>query len=210
MAADEALLRWGKDSVLRAYSWKEPTVTFGYFDHPEEAQRIFPDPGIYYVRRWTGGGIVDHRHDFPFTLAMRLNDLGERFPSAYLYQVIHGALAKVLIDFCGIDCRLLGADAPNGGRACFASPVTSDIVLPDQRKVAGGGQRRTQYGILHQGSIQNCTMKPDWDLQLAQLLAPTVDIWNTPEPFDGFQDQVNELVAQKYSLPDLGRGHAHA
>ncbi|MFR4222498.1 MAG: lipoyl protein ligase domain-containing protein [Akkermansia sp.] len=76
MAVDEALLEWGEKPVLRAYRWAEPTVTYGYFDEEATARAIFPGEELHFVRRWTGGGIVDHRQDIPFTLAMHRK--GER------------------------------------------------------------------------------------------------------------------------------------
>lgn len=74
MAVDEALLEWGEFPVLRIYRWGEPAVTFGYFDEEGTARRIFPGEELHFVRRWTGGGIVDHRQDIPFTLAMHRRD----------------------------------------------------------------------------------------------------------------------------------------
>ena len=63
MAVDEALLEWGRKPVLRAYRWAEPTVTYGYFDEEATARAIFPGEELHFVRRWTGGGIVDHRQE---------------------------------------------------------------------------------------------------------------------------------------------------
>lgn len=68
MAVDEALLEWGEKPVLRAYRWAEPTVTYGYFDEEATARAIFPGEELHFVRRWTGGGIVDHRQDTPLYL----------------------------------------------------------------------------------------------------------------------------------------------
>lgn len=86
MAVDEALLEWGEKPVLRAYRWAEPTVTYGYFDEEATARAIFPGEELHFVRRWTGGGIVDHRQDIPFTLAMHRRGEKERPSSATLYR----------------------------------------------------------------------------------------------------------------------------
>ena len=59
MAADELLSRRG-EAWLRIYTWERPAVSFGYFDTATEAAGIFPGAEEY-IRRWTGGGIVDHR-----------------------------------------------------------------------------------------------------------------------------------------------------
>lgn len=205
MAVDEALLEWEEYSVLRAYSWKEPTVTYGFFDSEEEASRLFPDPGLHFVRRWTGGGIVDHRTDLPFTLALRSCDREGRPPSAALYRWIHGALVRVMRS-CGVAAVMLDGDVPDGNRACFSSPVTSDLVLSDGAKLAGGGQRRAQCGILHQGSIQNCMLPEGWDAALAGRLALDVKVSFEAEPFPGFQSRVDELVRAKYATEEWQRG----
>lgn len=200
MAVDEAILEWGKMPVLRAYHWAEPTVTYGYFDEEVTARSIFPGDELHFVRRWTGGGIVDHRQDIPFTLAMHRKGDVERPTSALLYRWIHGALARVLKD-CGVECMMLDGDAPDGGRACFSSPVTSDLVLPDGAKLAGGGQRRVRDGVLHQGSIQNCSLPIGWDEKLASRLSDRYTFSDASELFPGMNARVSELVSTKY-----GRG----
>lgn len=205
MAADEALLKWGGMSVMRAYQWLQPTITYGYFDHEDEARSIFPGEGLDFVRRWTGGGIVDHRHDIAFTLALRIQDREGRPPSAALYRWIHGGLSRTLRD-CGVESIMLTDDAPDGGRACFSSPVTSDLVLPDGDKLAGGGQRRSKFGVLHQGSIQNCVLPEGWDLMLANRLSLNVAISDAAEPFEGFQQQVDDLVRTRYATPEWRKG----
>lgn len=197
MAVDEALLKWGEKPVLRAYRWAEPTVTYGYFDAEATARGIFPEQGLHFVRRWTGGGIVDHRNDIPFTLAMHRGDGTERPSSATLYRWIHGALARVLKD-CGVECVMLDGDAPDGGRACFSSPVTSDLVLPGGEKLAGGGQRRVRGSVLHQGSIQNCVLPSGWDEMLACRLGEKHTVSGEAELFPGMNARVAELLASKY------------
>lgn len=205
MAADEALLLWGGASVMRAYRWALPTVTYGFFDHEDVARRIYTGEELYFVRRWTGGGIVDHRHDIPFTLALREQDREGRPTSADLYRWIHGGLARTLKD-CLVEAVMLTDDAPDGGRACFSSPVTSDLVLPNGEKLAGGGQRRSRAGVLHQGSIQNCVLPDGWDENLASRLALNVTVSTAEEPFEGFLQKVDELLRTKYDTPEWRQG----
>lgn len=209
MAVDETLLEWGKKTVLRIYQWGEPAVTYGYFDEEETARNIFPGEELRFMRRWTGGGIVDHRHDIPFTLAMHRKSAEGRPSSATLYRWIHGALARVLKD-CGVDCLMLTGDVPDGGRACFSSPVTSDLVLPDGEKLAGGGQRRVRDGVLHQGSIQNCRLPDGWDVMLASRLADSHILTDAPFLFPGMKDRVRDLLSSKYDTEDWKRGVRHS
>ena len=184
MAVDEALLEWGEFPVLRIYRWGEPAVTFGYFDEEGTARRIFPGEELHFVRRWTGGGIVDHRQDIPFTLAMHRRDGQGRPSSATLYRWIHGALARVLKD-CGVECVMLAGDAPDGG------------------------QRRVRDGVLHQGSIQNCRLPDGWDVMLASRLADTHMLRTDSSLFPGMAARVAELLSSKYSTEEWRNGVRH-
>jgi lipoate-protein ligase A len=75
MAEDEALLRLVSAPVLRIYQWTEPAISIGYFG-------LYSDvpSGRPFVRRYTGGGLVDHEADFTYSIivtrANRLNSLG--------------------------------------------------------------------------------------------------------------------------------------
>ena len=201
MAADE-VLSLHPEAWLRVYGWALPAVSFGYFDTAAEAAGIFPGAQEY-IRRWTGGGIVDHRSGYTYTVTLPARE-GVVYPMAdRLYLWIHGALAKALAA-CGVPCTLLTEDAPDGGRACWASPVKSDIVDAAGRKLAGAGQRRRKGAVLHQGLIQECTPAPGWERLLAQGLAPRVNVLppDTREPFAGFDAAVRELVESKYATAE--------
>lgn len=201
MAVDEALLELSDDSVMRVYAWGRPTVTYGYFDRKDVAAATYPGGELEYIRRWTGGGIVDHRNDVTFTLVL-LQPKGEIRPaSSSLYRWLHGALARTLRDY-SIDCIMLTEDVPDGGRSCFSSPVTSDLVSGAGDKLAGGGQRRTRRGVLHQGSIQNCVLPPDWGDNLACRLADEVRISYEAEPVPGLNARVKELLESRYNRKD--------
>lgn len=196
MAADELLCR-RPESWLRIYGWARPAVSFGYFDTVQEAARLFPGEGVEYIRRWTGGGVVDHRSGFTYTITLPAKEEVTYPPADQLYKWIHGALAQALIA-CGVPCSLLAEDAPDGGRACWASPVASDIVDAHGHKLAGAGQRRYRGAVLHQGLIQQCEPAEGWQLRLARGLAPEVVIVEGREPFPGFDHDVQELCRTKY------------
>lgn len=196
MAADE-LLTCRPECWLRIYGWSRPSVSFGYFDSSQEAASIFPGEGIEYIRRWTGGGIVDHRSGYTYTLTLPTVEGQFYAPADQLYLWIHRALATALAQ-CGVPCELLEADAPDGGRACWASPVASDVVDAAGNKLAGAGQRRYKGAVLHQGLIQGCTPTEGWPECLARALAPQVDIVTGEEPWPGFSQQVADLCREKY------------
>lgn len=196
MAADELLSR-RNEAWLRIYGWAKPAVSFGYFDTTEEARKIFPGEDIEYIRRWTGGGIVDHRIGYTYTLTLPARE-GYIYPtSANLYKWIHGALAVALAK-SGVECTLLAADAPDGGRACWASPVASDIVDAMGQKLAGAGQRRYKGAVLHQGLIQQCEPAAGWQHILASQLAPEVIEIKGANPYLGFDAELALLCQEKY------------
>ena len=209
MALDEALLELAGVSILRIYQWGRPTVTYGYFDKEATARNTYPAAELEYIRRWTGGGIVDHRYDTPFTLALLQPKGTPRTTSAALYRWIHGALAQTLREN-GVACLMLSEDVPNGGRACFSSPVTSDLVTMTGDKLAGGGQRRTRKGVLHQGSIQNCLLPSDWGKEYASRLAQEVLHSTEPEPVPDLNTRVRELLSSRYETDFWRSGARHA
>ena len=201
MAADELLVRREGEAWLRVYAWSRPSVSYGYFDTARVAAGLFPGDELQYIRRWTGGGIVDHRRGVTYTLTLPARS-GEPWPpSSLLYQWIHGALAEALQQ-SGVPCSLLAEDAPDGGRACWASPVASDIADAQGRKLAGAGQRRYRGAVLHQGLIQECEPAPGWPELLAAALAERVLHVQGAEPYEGFATELGELCRTKYLHPD--------
>ena len=199
MAADELLSR-RSESWLRVYSWALPSVSYGYFDTATCARSLFPGADAY-IRRWTGGGIVDHRHGVTYTITLPARSDDSPYPqSALLYEWIHGALAQALRS-SGVECSLLSEDAPDGGRACWASPVASDIVDPHGRKLAGAGQRRYRGAVLHQGLIQQCEPSEGWPHRLAELLADAVTVISDAQPWEGFHTEPAALCREKYLAP---------
>ncbi len=148
MAVDEWLAETRDIPVLRSYRWAPGWGSFGYFVKTAE----LPAWGLRWVRRWTGGGMVDHRADWTYTLFIP-NGFGlAEARGAESYRVIHSALVVALREV-GIDARLSGAMPPAAGGECFRQPVEYDVLDAAGRKIAGAGQRRTARGLLHQGSV---------------------------------------------------------
>lgn len=200
MAVDELLSR-RPEAWLRIYGWSKPTVSFGYFDRASVAASIFPADDVEYIRRWTGGGIVDHRIGHTYTVSLPAIKGVMYPPSDLLYCWIHGALTKALLQ-SAVVCELLSSDAPDGGRACWASPVMSDVVNPSGTKLAGAGQRRYKGAVLHQGLIQECEPDETWVQHLAAALCENVVHVEGEEPYEGFNDELEVLCQEKYLHPD--------
>ena len=199
MACDEALLSAAEIPVLRIFRWAGPWVSAGYFVPWEEACAARPDLPV--CRRWTGGGIVIHEGDFTFSLvAPRREEWARQRPESY--RTLHEALTKALQ---AVGCAAtLVADRQPASAQCFAGPVQHDVLL-GARKIAGGAQRRSKAGLLHQGSLQLSGLPGDWVAQLAGRLAEQTLDW---QPVAGFEDQVLALVNEKYAQPGFLRPEA--
>lgn len=152
MAVDEWLLDSLEDiPVLRLYDWAGDWVSLGYFQSLAAARKTFGNEADY-VRRWTGGGVVDHRYDLTYTLAIpRSHELAGRRGNES-YCAIHREIAKCL-GSGGIRCDLTVEDSTAESVACFEKPVAWDLLGEDGTKLAGAGQRRSRKGVLHQGSV---------------------------------------------------------
>jgi lipoate-protein ligase A len=150
MAVDEWLLETMEGPLLRVYAWQDGWGSVGYFGKLANAQATFPE--LKWVRRWTGGGTVDHRADWTYTLVAPAGASIAGLRGAESYRIIHEALARTLLDE-GIDARLSAGGDSTGKALCFENPVGHDLIDFAGRKLAGAGQRRTRRGWLHQGSV---------------------------------------------------------
>ena len=180
MAVDEALLRTAAGRgrpLLRVYSWEKPAVSFGYFQkfpaHLADKHEI--------VRRPTGGGLVYHGDgvDTTYTVIVPPDHRLYTISTTDAYCTIHKAIAAAL-EHGAVVGRVPSRGAalvsrspaggsgpttatiptlhkaqgasPHGSYECFQNPVHGDV-MADGRKLAGAAQRRTKWGLLHQGSI---------------------------------------------------------
>ena len=167
MAVDEWLLETVEAPVLRVYGWLGEWGTVGYFGKLADARISFPE--VEWVRRWTGGGTVDHRADWTYSVIVPDGEPLVSLRGAESYLTIHAVLADVL-QREGIDARLSTGAEATGAAACFENPVSHDLVGAGNRKIAGAGQRRTKRGLLHQGSVA-AACEPDASRHRAERLA---------------------------------------
>jgi len=149
MAIDEVLLQRMQAPALRIYRWSEPAVSFGYFGQVAEAEKVAVGRAL--VRRWTGGGIVEHGEDVTYTLMVPREHAFLQHSPAESYRLIHVVICDALASE-GIHAEVVPVADSCGGGECFANPVLYDVVAYG-KKVAGAAQRRTRWGLLHQGSI---------------------------------------------------------
>jgi lipoate-protein ligase A len=148
MAVDEALLREIREPVLRIYEWNVPALSLGYFQ-PFALAGDRP-----FIRRYTGGGLVDHAHDVTYTIVLPRAHPWMELSAPESYCTIHRGVQAALTA-CGVECELTPAALAIESEACFQKPVKFDIVSSKNNaaKLSGAAQRRTREGLLHQGSI---------------------------------------------------------
>ena len=149
MAVDEALFVSATAPTLRFYRWRRSSLSFGYFGRFADVAAEAGEREV--VRRWTGGGIVLHGNDLTYSLVLPASHFPPGISARTIYSAVHSALAEALAGAGRIE--LSARDAPKVSEACFANPVTADVIA-DGRKIAGAAQRRTRSGLLQQGSVQ--------------------------------------------------------
>jgi lipoate-protein ligase A len=208
MATDFLLLRRypaarAAQARFRHYGWHRPAFTFGYAQKIADVRAQLPaGETVELCRRPTGGGIVDHRNDWTYTLVIpRAHPLCEQ-PAPHSYRAIHVALAAALraLDHAvgikescepaaaeeGVACG--GAAAPT---VCFTRAELYDVIHAGTgAKVAGAAQKRTKEGLLFQGSLAHAALRSGWDEEafqsafvgkLAAMLASNAEAAPWPE-----------------------------
>lgn len=185
MAVDEWLLEQVQEPTLRVYQWSGEWGTLGYFGKLDAAMEALPD--LQWVRRWTGGGTVDHRNDWTYTLAVPRSEPLARTKAAESYRWIHQALAAALAGE-GIVAAMSGGEMMTGNALCFANPVSQDLITANGEKLAGAGQRRTKAGLLHQGSVAAAVADAESTMRAHALACQLADeireIGLNPDPKD--------------------------
>jgi lipoate-protein ligase A len=193
MAVDEVLLFTADYPVFRSYSWIRPSVSFGYFT-PWKAV-ISHYTGRDLVRRWTGGGIVEHGEDFTYSLVLpggrNLRATGE------LYRFVHLAIEQLLrTNGYPVEMALLPDPVRSG--ACFEKAVEFDLKLQGE-KIAGAAIRRTRKGLLLQGSIQRLKVLECFGEMLAGALGEQVDLFTLSNVM---MEKAARIAKEKYAAAE--------
>ncbi|HEY8965999.1 MAG TPA: lipoate--protein ligase family protein, partial [Candidatus Methylacidiphilales bacterium] len=208
MAVDEALFRLagepGARPVLRVYQWAAPDVSLGYFQKAAEAgERTF-------VRRYTGGGLVDHERDVTYTVvAPRSHPVGQ-LSTSESYSKLHECVAAALREI-GVEALLAPCCDEWDDAACFRKAVKFDVIL-DGKKIAGAAQRRTRHGFLQQGSIlfptpeQSAALNPALRALLPPAFAKTLPCALEPSAFTDEEEALaQELETTRYATEAWNR-----
>ncbi|MDP4626045.1 MAG: hypothetical protein NWT08_13015 [Akkermansiaceae bacterium] len=190
MAIDEWLLETRTVPMLRIYRWDGHWASFGYFGKLDAAKDGVV--GVNWVRRWTGGGVVDHRGDWTYSLIVPRSCEVATMKGGESYRAIHQLLLEVLRAE-GDDLGLAEVSGRAGGM-CFENPVEHDVLDAAGAKMAGAAQRRTKAGLLHQGSVAKAA---DSHLR-GELFAESLsESWWEEDIFVD-EERVEELMAAKY------------
>lgn len=195
MAVDQLVFeQLGDKPMIRFYEWLEPSVSFGYFEKLSDAKAAFTGNELHYVRRWTGGGIVDHRVDQTYTLFIPKGHTVEQMRGNASYEAIHRVLADSLLEV-GISCDLIQQDAETESRACFEKPVVYDLVSAIGKKLAGAGQKRSRNGLLHQGSVVGVENAEAWQRSFVEALSES---WAQKNITEEMLCDVQKVVSKRY------------
>lgn len=150
-----------KKPLVRFYSWRQKTITYGYFIDPNRvidcasAERA----GYEVARRPTGGGLLFHDNDFSFTVA--LGCCHPAYSSQVLenYRLINGALIASVRPFIQAGLVEKPSTEKRFSHLCMASPTEYDPIW-NGKKIGGAAARRTRHGFVHQSSL--FLQSPDW------------------------------------------------
>lgn len=212
MAIDEVLVRaMGEPEpsmpILRYYDWARPAVSIGYFQRWRETLEADKIENLDLVRRWTGGGRVDHREDETYTLVLSREHPLFLLPPSSNYRWVHGCVVNAL-DQIGLKALVTDSSntfSPRRGASpnCFDSPVQFDVVNDAGGKLAGAAQRRTRWGLLHQGSVVEPGLagrRREWQAALADLLTGNRGELVDWQPPSSYLEEAENLAAEKYTL----------
>jgi lipoate---protein ligase len=119
---------------VRFYEWAQPTITYGCFLDPMEYLTA-PIPGFEMVKRPTGGGMLFHVQDFPFTVAVPAAH--PKFSANVLenYRFVNEAVIRALQEVMGdMPLKLIEKSQDSGfSQFCMATPTRYDIMLQGQK-----------------------------------------------------------------------------
>lgn len=178
MADDILLLEYSasKDTIrFRHYNWKFPACSFGYGQNYNEVNKQFESSPAQLCRRPTGGGLVDHRNDWTYSLVLPPQHPLFRKRALATYRLIHMTLADAL-NKCEQPAVLApcktGEDKNNNHNNglkktithCFQTAEPDDVISPRTgKKIAGAALKRNRYGMLIQGSIDRSAIEFELD-----------------------------------------------
>jgi lipoate-protein ligase A len=214
MALDFLLLQrypQAQAARFRHYEWRGPAFTFGLSQSLEFVRAQLPAGEDFDLcRRPTGGGVVDHRDDWTYTLVIPRGHPLEAERATQSYRSVHACLADALRALGApvvLKERHVNATASNLPGVCFQRAEVFDVLNEyTGDKVAGAAQKRNKNGLLLQGSIwKPAAGAVDWAAfaeKFSTALAATLGARMEPTPWPEFADGELEALIEQYSSPE--------
>jgi lipoate-protein ligase A len=201
---------------FRHYGWHRPACTFGYAQKISFVRSALPpsEVPLDLCRRPTGGGIVDHRDDWTYSLVIPRGHPLEDLRATQSYREVHECLASALRKQDVPAVTKQSCEPPADGATCAASGVCfqraelHDVVHERSgEKIAGAAQKRNKHGLLCQGSLWRPAVGAplDWerlhdDFAAELAAALRIEAEATPWP-DLNEEEISGLIEQ-YSSPE--------
>ncbi len=215
MALDFLLLQRYPQATprFRHYGWRAPAFTFGLSQKLEFVKSQLPAGETFDLcRRPTGGGVVDHREDWTYTLVIPRGHPLEELRATQSYRVAHEALADALRaqGVRAVTKQVVEEVPTDGGPAgvCFQRAEIFDVVNDATgEKIAGAAQKRNKQGLLFQGSIWRPAAgeRVDWEKfhdDFVAQLARALNVSAEPTPWPELDESEVEGLTERYSSPE--------
>lgn len=218
---------------FRHYEWRGPAFTFGFSQKLSWVRENLPAGETFELcRRPTGGGIVDHRHDWTYTLVLPRGHALADERASESYRMVHECLAGALVALgqpaklqepgigrpeAGDGTRLAGTapaevavmanPEPGFPGVCFQKAERFDVVhAVTGAKIAGAAQKRNKQGMLFQGSIEKSAVGPvDWEdfgAKFTAALGRALGGEAQETPWPELAEHEVEGLIEQYSSPE--------
>ncbi len=208
---------------FRHYKWRNPAFTFGFGQKAAWVRGQLPTGEQFDIcRRPTGGGIVDHRQDWTYTLVIpRGHELWEA-RATESYRIVHECLAQALRHLgqpAALKLQAGPVGAPEGAGATAAMPASINPGVCFERaeihdvvnertggKIAGAAQKRNKQGLLLQGSIWKPAVESlDWGefgARFAAFLAEAAGATAAAAPWPELDEEELAGLTEQYGSPE--------
>jgi lipoate-protein ligase A len=207
MATDEVLLEMVnrfEHPVLRFYAWSEAAASFGYSQRYAEVASVTSLRPL--VRRPTGGGVVPHDHDWTYSLVFPSGSQWYSLKARESYQRVH-AWIQAAFERVKFSTKLSDRASKGSPGQCFVGAEQFDV-LWQERKIAGGAQRRNRQGLLIQGSIQpppGC-QRTEWEQAFCAVAQESWGVvWQALKLEPAMQKLIHQRAAEKYGAEQFVR-----
>ena len=201
MAIDEAIfdnyMKY-KIPTLRIYGWKEPFITLGYGQNPDNV--LIKGQSIPYVKRITGGAAILHNEEITYSMICSSEDLNLPRKVKDSFR----CLCSFIIEFYLIlNLEAKFAKDINSSclrryeNFCFSSFEPFDLTVKG-KKIGGNAQRRKRDFIFQHGSIPQ---KIDFKL-ITRLVKGVKDIENKTDCLDGLLGENTDYYSLRTILAE--------